>query len=456
MKLRRIDLAQGERLTTAVLARSGGIDDEIVATAASIVRDVRDRGDEALFEYGEKFDGVSKDMLGDLRVTQAEIDAAFTQVDKSLISALMFSAEQIRDFHLRQVRQSWFTTQQGGIFLGSKVTPLARVGIYVPGGRAQYPSTVLMNTLPAVCAGVEDIVMVAPPQKDGSISPYTLVAASIAGVSEIYKVGGAQAVAALAYGTDSIAPVDKIVGPGNAYVAAAKKLVSGDVGIDMIAGPSEVLVLADETSIPAFVAIDMMAQAEHDPRAATYLVTTDPDMVEMVEQSIDILMEDSTRAEITTASLRDNGVAIVCADTADALAASDFIAPEHLEVHMEHPLELLGDIHNAGAIFLGPWTPEAIGDYVAGPNHVLPTGGTARFSSPLSVDDFTKRSSVLSYSLEALDTDGPVVTRIAEKEELWAHVRSVTLRLEMLDAFSEREEPEDEIDGEDVGNEQEG
>ena len=435
MQLRTINLEPGMRLTKALLNRSGGVDAYVVATAASIVDDVRVRGDEALYEYSEKFDHVSEATLGALRVSEEEIAAAFAQVNDELIAALQFAAEQITDFHSKQVRQSWFTTPGDGIMLGSKITPLARVGIYVPGGRAQYPSSVLMNAIPAQVAGVEDIVMVAPPSKEGHIAPITLVAASLAGVTEIYKVGGAQAIGALAYGTRTIPAVDKIVGPGNAYVAAAKKLVNGDVGIDMIAGPSEVLILADETAIPAFVAIDMMAQAEHDPRAATYLVTTDESLIPLVEEALDMLLAETPRADITLEALQNNSVALICADEVDAVAASDFIAPEHLEIHMDHPFELLGEIHNAGAIFLGPWTPEAVGDYVAGPNHVLPTGGTARFSSPLSVDDFIKKSSVLSYSVEALAQDAPAVEAIAEHEGLWAHARSVSLRLDFLDAI---------------------
>ena len=292
-----------------------------------------------------------------------------------------------------------------------------------------------MTAIPAIVAGVEDIVMVVPPAADGSVNPYTLAAAAEVGVDEIYRVGGAQAVAALAYGTDSIPRVDKIVGPGNAYVTAAKKLVMGDVGIDMLAGPSEVLILADESAVPAFIAIDLMAQAEHDPRAATYLVTTDPELPGFVDEAIAMLLEESPRGDITARSLADNGIVIVCPDVISALEVSNFIAPEHLEVHMSEPFELLGSIKNAGAIFLGPWTPESVGDYVAGPNHVLPTGGTARFSSPLSVDDFVKKSSVLSYSAEALESDSDIVLQIAGKEGLWAHGRAVSLRVEALAAM---------------------
>lgn len=427
--MRRIELARGQRLTEADLSRSGGVDAEVLGVAAKIVADVRERGDEALREYTATFD---KATLDDLRVSQAEIDAAVASVGEEFLDAISSAAAAIEDFHSRSVPQSWFTTQEGGIFLGQKVTPLSRVGIYVPGGRACYPSSVLMNAIPAHVAGVAEIAMVVPPMADGSVSPYTLAAAAEAGVDEIYKVGGAQAVAALAYGTETIPRVDKVTGPGNAYVTAAKKLVMGDVGIDMLAGPSEVCVLADETAVPAFVAIDLMAQAEHDPRASTYLVTTDPTLPDGVEEALRVLLAESPRGEITSRSLTDNGLVIVAPDIVAALDTVDLIAPEHLEIQMAEPFEILGSIRNAGAIFLGPWTPESVGDYVAGPNHVLPTGGTARFSSPLTVDDFVKKSSVISYSFEALELDGPTVMTIAEAEGLHAHSRAVSLRLEAV------------------------
>lgn len=428
--MRRVVLEPGQRLTSADLSRSGGVDAEVIGVAAKIVDDVRQRGDVAVREFTAQFDKVE---LKDFRVTEAEVENAVAQVDQEFLEAIAEAAAAIETFHQRQVQQSWFTTQEGGIFLGQKVTPIERVGIYVPGGRARYPSSVLMNAIPAQVAGVSEIAMVVPPAADGSVNPYTLAAAYEAGVTEIYKIGGAQAVAALAYGTDSIRRVDKIVGPGNAYVTAAKKLVMGDVGIDMLAGPSEILILADETAVPAFVAVDLMAQAEHDPRAATYLVTTDPELPDLVDEALAILLESSPRGEITERSLTDNGLVVVCPDVVAALDTSDFIAPEHLEVQMESPYELLGSIRNAGAIFLGSWTPESVGDYIAGPNHVLPTGGTARFSSPLSVDDFVKKSSVLGYSWEALELDGPSAVTIADREGLWAHGRAVSLRLEALE-----------------------
>lgn len=439
--MRRIVLEPGQRMTEKDLARSGGVDAEVLGVAARIVDDVRNRGDEAVREYTLSFDKVE---LADFLVTPEEIEAAVAMVEPEFLEAISVAAAAIEDFHKRQLQQSWFTTQPGGIFLGQKVTPIRRVGIYVPGGRAKYPSSVLMNAIPAIVAGVEEIAMVVPPAADGSVNPYTLAAAAEAGVDEIYRIGGAQAVAALAYGTEQIPRVDKVVGPGNAYVTAAKKLVMGDVGIDMLAGPSEVLILADETAVPAFVAIDLMAQAEHDPRAATYLVTTDSELPDLVEEALQILINESPRGEITARSLTDNGVVIVCPDVVTALETSDLIAPEHLEVQMAEPFDLLGSINNAGAIFLGPWTPESVGDYVAGPNHVLPTGGTARFSSPLSVDDFVKKSSVLSYSFEALELDGQTVLEIAGKEGLWAHGRAVSLRLDAVSEYAEADEADDE------------
>lgn len=438
MIMRRIELARGQSLTDKQLARGGGVDAEVVAVAARIVEDVRVRGDEALREYTLQLD---KADLADLRVCASEIEAACASVPEEFRDAITAAAAAIEDFHSRQVPNSWFTTLQGGVFLGQKVTPIRRVGIYVPGGRACYPSSVLMNAIPAIVAGVEEIAMVVPPAADGTVNPYTLAAAAEVGISEIYKVGGAQAVAALAYGTKTIPRVDKVTGPGNAYVAAAKKLVMGDVGIDMIAGPSEVLILADETAEPAFVAVDLMAQAEHDPRAATYLVTDDPSIPDEVEQALELLLEEAPRAEVIRRSLADNGRVIVVADAAAAVEVANMIAPEHLEVMMAEPFELLGSIRNAGAIFLGPWTPESVGDYVAGPNHVLPTGGTARFSGPLSVDDFVKKSSVLSYSREALEAEAGTVMAIATAEGLDAHADSVALRLEIA--------AEDDLSGED-------
>jgi histidinol dehydrogenase len=431
MIMRRIELARGQAFDAAMLARGGGVDPEVLSVAARIVDDVRARGDAALRDFTRQFDGVE---IEDMRVGAGEIDRAVAEVPEEFRDAIALAADSIEDFHRRQVPNSWFTTQEGGVFLGVKVTPLRRVGIYVPGGRACYPSSVLMNAIPAQVAGVEEIAMVVPPAADGSVSPYVLAAARQVGITEIYRVGGAQAIAALAYGTKSIPRVEKITGPGNAYVTAAKKLVVGDVGIDMLAGPSEVLVLADETAEPALVAIDLMAQAEHDPGASAFLVTTDAELPDLVDEALEVLLADAPRASVIRLSLSDNGRVIVVPDVSAALDVANEIAPEHLEVMVADPLELLGSIRNAGAIFLGPWTPESVGDYIAGPNHVLPTGGTARFSSPLSVEDFVKRSSVISYSLEALEADAPSVMAIAGAEGLDAHAKAVALRLELAGA----------------------
>ena len=408
--MRRIILQPGEQFTNAHLKRTGAFNAQALTAATAIIEGVRERGDEALRAYTEQFDGVR---VEEFRVSQAAIAEAIVNVDDKTARALRQAAAQIRDFHERQKQQSWFTVREDGALVGSKVEPLESVGIYVPGGRALYPSSVLMNALPAAVAILE--------------------ACRISGVTEIYAVGGAQAIAALAYGTESIAPVAKITGPGNAYVAAAKKVVSGDVGIDMIAGPSEVCVVADSTADPALVAIDLMAQAEHDPLAACYLVTFDAAYADEVERMVERHLKSSTRAEITAASLADQGLIVVCDSMPQAIEAVNAIAPEHLELHVDHAFDLLGAIRNAGAIFLGAWTPEAVGDYAAGPNHTLPTGGTARYASPLSVDEFVKKSSVIQYSSQALARDADMVTTIARHEGLWAHAMSVEMRKNLLD-----------------------
>ncbi|WP_225748853.1 MULTISPECIES: histidinol dehydrogenase [unclassified Paraeggerthella] len=428
--MRRVTLAPGEVFSNAHLKRTGAFNAEALAAATDIIADVRERGDAALRDYTERFDGVRVD---DFRVPYADIAEAVTRVDDRTVKALRQAADQIRDFHERQRQQSWFTVREDGALVGSKVEPLESVGIYVPGGRALYPSTVLMNALPAAVAGVPRIVCVTPPAPGGGVDAAILEACRISGVTEIYTVGGAQAVGALAYGTESIEPVAKITGPGNAYVAAAKKIVSGDVGIDMIAGPSEVCVVADATADPALVAIDLMAQAEHDPLAACYLVTFDEAYADEVERMVERHLESSTRAEITAASLADQGLVVVCDSMDQALEAVNVIAPEHLELHVDHAFDLLGAIRNAGAIFLGAWTPEAVGDYVAGPNHTLPTGGTARYASPLSVDEFVKKSSVIQYSSAALARDAEAVMTIASHEGLWAHAKSVEMRKNLLE-----------------------
>lgn len=423
--MRRVVLGAGRRLTQADLNRSGALPADVVSAAEKIVDEVRAGGDRALRALAERFDGACPE---ELRVPGEVVRGALATVPPEFLSALERARDQIRDFHEREREQSWFTARADGTVLGVKVTPVASAALYVPGGRAQYPSTVLMDAIPAKVAGVERVIMLTPPQRDGALSPYTLAAAALAGVDEVYAVGGAQAIAAAAYGTETVPAVDKIVGPGNAYVAAAKRYVSGDVGIDMVAGPSEVCVLADSTADPVVVAADLMAQAEHDPMASCYLVTCDAELPDRVLEAAGALLAQSPREDVTRASLDDRGV-IVLADGLDAAVdAVNVIAPEHLELHCEGAMGLLGRIRNAGAIFVGPWSSEPLGDYVAGPNHTLPTGGTARFSNPLGVYDFQKRSSVICYTPEGLLADAPSVQTLAQAEGLWAHALSVGLR----------------------------
>ncbi len=439
--MRKIELAEGELLTEEMLRRSGALPAKVIESAAAIIEQVREGGDEAIRELERKFDGVE---LADFRVPGEVLDHACDpdRVDARFLASCQKAAAQIRDFHEREVQQSWFVTRPNGTILGQKVTPLESVAVYVPGGRAQYPSTVLMDVVPAKVAGVDRIVMVTPPQRDGgALSPYTLCAAKVAGVDEIYTIGGAQAVAAVAYGTESVPRVNKIVGPGNAYVAAAKKLVSGDVGIDMVAGPSEVCVLADDTADARLVAIDLMAQAEHDPMAAPYLVTTSAAFADRVLANIDRFVAESPRREITESSLENKGIVVVARDMDQAVASVNAIAPEHLEVQTAEGMGLLGKIRNAGAIFVGEWSSEPLGDYLAGPNHTLPTGGTAKFSSPLSVEEFVKKSSVINYSLAGLEADCDDVVVLAEAEGLWAHARSAEMRRVIAAAERGQEAP---------------
>ena len=428
--MRTVTLAAGEKLTNEDLHRAGALPKHVMEAAEAIVDDVRERGDAALRDYCLRFDGACPDSF---RVPNELVKGAVDLVDPQFLEALTKAAAQIREFHENEREDSWTMTRENGTVLGIKVTPVASAAVYVPGGRAQYPSTVLMDTIPAKVAGVERVIMLTPPQKDGILSAYTLAAAALAGVDEVYAVGGAQAIAAAAYGTESVPAVEKIVGPGNAYVAAAKRYVSGDVGIDMVAGPSEVCVYADATSDAVVVAADLMSQAEHDPMAACYLVTADASLPARVETAIEKLVSQSPREEITRASLDDNGVIVLAADTDTALEAVNAIAPEHLELHCEGAFDLLGKVRNAGAIFVGPWSSEPLGDYVAGPNHTLPTGGTARFSNPLGVYDFTKRSSIIAYTPEGLLADGPAVQTLAQSEGLWAHALSVGLRLRLAE-----------------------
>ena len=427
--MRKIVLGRGERLDEGMLGReAASLPAEVVEAAETIVADVRARGDAAVRELTERFDGSCPD---DLRVPDEEFARARAEVGPAFFASLEKATAQIRAFHEHELLEGFTCERPDGTRLGVRVTPLASAGIYVPGGRANYPSTVLMNAIPAKVAGVGHVAMCTPAGKDGRVNPYTLVAARVAGVDEVFSVGGAQAIAALAYGTETIPKVDKVTGPGNAYVAAAKRCVAGVVGIDMIAGPSEVCVLADDTADPAVVAADLMAQAEHDPMASCYLVTCDAGLPERVREAAELLVGQSPRAEVTRASLEGRGALVVCQDVEDAAEAVNVIAPEHLELHCEGARDVLGLIRNAGAIFVGPWSSEPLGDYVAGPNHTLPTGGTARFSSPLGVYDFQKRSSVIEYSPAGLVADGPDVQVLAEAEGLWAHALSVGMRLRL-------------------------
>ena len=428
--MRRIRLASGERLDSGHLRRTSVLPREIMDAAAAIVEDVREHGDEAVRACCLRYDGFCP---ASLRVPDELVASSVDMVDPRFLAALERAADQIRDFHERQREESWFTTRPDGTILGVKVGPVPSAAVYVPGGRAQYPSTVLMDVIPAKVAGVPNVIMVTPPQRDGSLSAYTLAAAKLAGVDAVYAVGGAQAIGAVAYGTESIPKVSKIVGPGNAYVAAAKRHVSGDVGIDMVAGPSEVCVLADGTADPVVVAADLMAQAEHDPLAACYLVTCDEALPDAVIDAIERLVTQSPREEITRASLDDHGLVVVCESMDEAIEAVNEIAPEHLELHCADAMSLLGKIQNAGAIFVGPWSSEPLGDYVAGPNHTLPTGGTATFSNPLGVYDFQKRSSVISYTREGLPDDAMATQVMAQAEGLWAHALSVGLRRKLVD-----------------------
>ncbi len=423
--MREISLAGDQRLTSDDLRRSGALPRDVERAAQAIVDDVRERKDAAVREYCLRFDGACPERF---LVPDQVVRGALDLVDHAFLDALERAHRQITDFHEREREQSWFTTRRDGTLLGVQVKPVPSVAVYVPGGRAQYPSTVLMDVIPAKVAGVPRVIMVTPPQRDGSLSAYTLAAAARVGVDEVYAVGGAQAIAAVAYGTESIPKVEKVVGPGNAYVAAAKRCVSGDVGIDMVAGPSEVCVLADATADAAVVAADLMAQAEHDPLAACYLVTTDPTLSARVQDAIERLVVQSPREEITRSSLDDQGLVVSCDTLEAAVDAVNLIAPEHLELHCADAISLLGRIDNAGAIFVGPWSSEPLGDYVAGPNHTLPTGGTARFSNPLGVYDFQKRSSVIAYTPEGLLADAPAVQTLAQAEGLWAHALSVGMR----------------------------
>jgi histidinol dehydrogenase len=400
-------------------------------TVKQIVADLKNEGDAALLRYTEQFDRTAL-TAAELRVTPEELQAAYSRVEDSFVTAIRAAAANIRAFHARQKRSSWMDLQPDGTILGQIIRPLKRVGVYVPGGTAAYPSSVLMNVIPAQIAGVPEIVMVTPPATGGKagIDPYILVAAAEAGVNEIYRVGGAQAVAALAFGTESIAPVDKICGPGNIYVALAKREVYGAVDIDSIAGPSEIVVLADDTAEPAYIAADLLSQAEHDVMASAILVTPSQSLADAVAAEVERQLQELPREAVARASVENHGAIIVVDSLAEGIAVVNRLAPEHLEIVAEDPMGLLGSIENAGAIFLGPYSSEPVGDYFAGPNHIIPTNGTARFSSPVDVDDFIKKSSLIYYSKEALLRDGETIMELARREGLEGHARAIQIRLE--------------------------
>ena len=410
-----------------ILNRDIRAEADVESVVDAIIADVRARGDEALRDYAKKFDHAE---LGDLLVSQTEIEEAFAAVGEDFIQTLRMAAANIRHFHEHQVHKDFVVTDTPGVLLGQKYTPIERAGVYVPGGTAAYPSTVLMDVIPAKVAGVKEIVMTTPAGPDGKVNPNILAAAAVAGIDRIVKTGGAQAVAALAYGTESVPAVDKIVGPGNIYVATAKRKVFGKVGIDMIAGPSEILVLADGGANPAWVAADLLSQAEHDKLATPVLVTDSEALAEAVQAELERQIPLLPRAAIARESVDTNGKIVVTDDLAKAIEAANLIAPEHLEICTEDPFAVLGSIKNAGSIFLGRNVPEALGDYFAGPNHTLPTSGTARFSSPLGVDDFVKKSSFIYYTKDALGAVQGRIADFAEREGLHAHAKSVTIRFE--------------------------
>ncbi len=417
----------GEVSKKEIFARDN-IATNVVDVVSDIISNVINRGDEAIFEYALKFD---KANLTNLEVTAQEIEEAFSLVDEKFVSIIEEAAANIRVFHSKQVKNSFIINEQDGVVTGQKVTPIEKVGLYVPGGTAAYPSTVLMDSIPAKIAGCKEIVMVTPPNAEGKVNPVILAAAKIAGVDRIFKVGGAQAVAALAYGTKSIPKVDKIVGPGNAFVAEAKKQVFGKVSIDMIAGPSEILVVADSTANARFVAADLLSQAEHDKMASAVLVCDSREFAEKVSAELEIQIPELERAEIARASIDNNGKIIVAENNLMlAIDIANEIAPEHLELCVDNPFDYLDKIKHAGSIFMGKYCPEALGDYFAGPNHTLPTSGTARFSSPLSVDDFVKKSQFTYFTSDALQKVADKVAYFAQKEGLDAHARSATIRFE--------------------------
>lgn len=427
MRIEKLDSSTKKNLLEDLLKRSPNSYGKYEASVKEILDNVQNRRDEAVFAYTKQFDGADINAFN-IQVTEEEIKEAYSLVDDSLLAVIRKAKKNIEAYHEKQRQYSWFDSRPDGTILGQKVTALARVGVYVPGGKAAYPSSVLMNIMPAKVAGVEEIIMVTPPGKDGKVTPTTLVAANEAGADKIYKVGGAQAIAALAFGTESISKVDKIVGPGNIYVALAKKSVYGYVSIDSVAGPSEILVLADDTANPRYVAADLLSQAEHDEMASAILVTTSMELAEKVSAQVDEFVRELSRGQIIQKSLDNYGHILVADTLQDAIDAANEIASEHLEIMTANPFDVMTRIRNAGAIFIGEYSSEPLGDYFAGPNHVLPTNGTAKFFSPLSVDDFIKKSSIISYSREALEAIHGDIEAFAEAEHLTAHANSIRVR----------------------------
>ena len=432
MRIQKLNSDTKKNLLEDLLKRSPNNYGQYEASVKEILDKVKEEKDAAVFAYTAKFDGaeLTADMI---EVTDAEIEEAYAQVDDTLLTVIRKAKDNIESYHAKQRQNSWFDSKPDGTILGQKITPLHRVGVYVPGGKAVYPSSVLMNVMPAKVAGVDEIIMVTPPGKNGKVSPNTLVAAKEAGVDKIYKVGGAQAIAALAYGTESIPKVDKIVGPGNIYVALAKKAVYGHVSIDSIAGPSEILVVADETANPRYVAADLLSQAEHDELASAILVTTSEKLAHEVSNQVDGFLKKLSRAEIISKSLDNYGYILLADTMEDVIDVANEIASEHLEIQTKNPFEVMTKIRNAGAIFIGEYASEPLGDYFAGPNHILPTNGTAKFFSPLSVDDFIKKSSIISYSREALQKVHKDIESFAKAEQLTAHANSIHVRFEEED-----------------------
>ena len=432
MRIQKLNSDTKKNLLEDLLKRSPNNYGQYEASVKEILDKVKEEKDAAVFAYTAKFDGA--ELTADtIEVTDAEIEEAYAQVDDTLLTVIRKAKDNIESYHAKQRQNSWFDSKPDGTILGQKITPLHRVGVYVPGGKAVYPSSVLMNVMPAKVAGVDEIIMVTPPGKNGKVSPNTLVAAKEAGVNKIYKVGGAQAIAALAYGTESIPKVDKIVGPGNIYVALAKKAVYGHVSIDSIAGPSEILGVADETANPRYVAADLLSQAEHDELASAILVTTSEKLAHEVSDQVDGFLKELSRAEIISKSLDNYGYILLADTMEDVIDVANEIASEHLEIQTKNPFEVMTKIRNAGAIFIGEYASEPLGDYFAGPNHILPTNGTAKFFSPLSVDDFIKKSSIISYSREALQKVHKDIESFAKAEQLTAHANSIHVRFEEED-----------------------